>query len=470
MILGIAKHEFKSIYRDGRFRLAAILLGLLFALSVFGAYDYHLTLKKEHDEASHIMREQWENQQEKNPHAAAHYGTYVFKPVYPLSFFDRGLDAYTGNVLFLEGHKSNIPVFRAVEEQPDFARLGNLTPAFVLGILMPLFIIVLGFGAAAAEKENGNLRLLLAQGVKPYQLFLGKCLGLWTAVLLLTLPFFVAGASGLLVSGVDNTHWLRYACIFLFYQAYFGCFIHLTFFISALVGRQQSALVGTLGLWVFCCLILPKAAVSLARQLYPVPSWETYNEAIAEDLKNGVDGHDGTSAFTQKLQQQTLEKYRVESVEQLPFNWAGFVMQRGEEHQTYIYQKHRRQLLDIYQKQEQMKLTAATFSPYILLNALSQRLSGTDVDAFFDFLGAAEKYRVQLVGELNDDLTYNFSYGNWEGKRGSEFFAGNVKFNYLTPSLNDLLYAARMPAGAIFLWLLISGLLAALSFHQLKPF
>ena len=469
MTLEIAKQEFRNMFREGRFRTAVVLLSILFTLSLFGAYDYYALLKKQHDEASSTMREQWDNQKDKNPHSAAHYGTFVFKPIYPLSYFDRGIDAYTGNTLFLEAHRSNQSKFKRMEDQSDFARLGTLTPAFVLAMLMPLFIIVLGFGAAAIERENGNLRLLLAQGVKPSTLFWGKSLGLWAAVLLLVLPFFIIGALGLLVAEAGSEHWLRYFCMILLYLTYFGCFIHLTLLISAWTGRQNIALVGTLSVWVFACLIVPKVAVNIAKQLHPAPNWQAYYTAIKEDLKNGVDGHDATAVFTKKLEKETLKKYGVDSVQHLPFNWNGFRMQKGEEHETYVFQKHKSQLLDIYQSQQQVHLAAGFLSPFMLNNIVSQRLAGTDVDSYFDFLAAAEKYRVQLVGELNGELTHNFKYGDWNSTRGKTFFAQNADFEYKPPTLDSLLNSIAMPVGVMFLWLLFSGFAAIFFFNNLKP-
>ena len=132
--------------------------------------------------------------------------------------------------------------FRAAEDQGDISRLGTLTPAFVLGLLMPLLIIVLGFGLVATDRENGNLRLILAQGIRPSGLFFGKSLGLWMVVLLLSLPFFIGGAFGLLVADAEIIHWVRYSLIILVYLIYFGCFINLTLLISAWAGRQNAGL------------------------------------------------------------------------------------------------------------------------------------------------------------------------------------------------------------------------------------
>lgn len=465
----IAKQTFINILREGRFRTAVLLICAFFVLSVVGAFNFYASLKKQHIEAEEKMRGQWESQNDKNPHSAAHYGTYVFKPVYPLSYFDRGVDAFTGNTLFLEGHRSNLAQFRTAEDQGDIARFGTLAPAFVLGLLMPLFIIILGFGLVATDRENGNLRLILAQGVRPWSLFFGKSLGLWMVVLLLSLPFFIGGAFGLVAAREEASNWLRYVGIIIVYLVYFGCFINLTLLVSAWAGRQNTALVGTLALWVLACLIVPRAAVNFAKQLYPTPNWQDYYAGIEKDLENGVDGHDGTAVFTKKLEEETLKKYGVEEVKDLPFNWAGYIMQKGEEHETFVFQKHKAGLLEVYLKQRTVHEAAALCSPFVLLNILSQRLAGTDVEVYFDFLAEAEKYRVQLVGELNEDLTKNFKYGDWGGKRGKEFFARNARFDYQPPTIDRLIAPLLTPMATLLMWFIVSGIAALVFFSKLRP-
>jgi hypothetical protein len=52
MIFEIAKQEFRSMLRERRFQVAAILLSGLFLLSLVGAYDYYASLKKQHEQAA----------------------------------------------------------------------------------------------------------------------------------------------------------------------------------------------------------------------------------------------------------------------------------------------------------------------------------------------------------------------------------------------------------------------------------
>jgi ABC-2 type transport system permease protein len=469
MILHIAQQECRSALRERRFQVAALVLAALFVVSLLGTRSTYQNLRRELTDATQTARQQWNTQDAKNPHSAAHYGTFAFKPAYPLSYFDRGIDAYTGNTLFLEAHKMNEAQYRSAADRSEFARLGSLTPAFVLAMLFPLLIVVLGFGTVAGERESGNLRLLLAQGVRPSSLFFGKTLGLWAVTLLLAIPFLALGAWGLLQPGTPADTWPRYGVLVLAYLLYLGCFIHLTLVLSAWSKRTNVALVATLGAWVFICLLLPKAAVNAARWLHPTPSYQAYQDGIKRDLEKGVDGHDPADAYTEKLEKETLKQYGVDSVQHLPFNWDGFIMQKGEEHETFVFQKHKDALLDIFEQQQRVHQMAALASPYLLVGLASQQLSQTDVRNYHDFLAAAERYRIQLVGELNDDLTKNFKYGDWEGKRDTTFFAKNIRFEYATPNLQSTLSGVMPLLWLLAGWFLISGLLGIFIFKQLKP-
>jgi ABC-2 type transport system permease protein len=469
MIQQIIRQSLRSMLRERQFQVAALVLSVFFVVSLLGTRNTHQQLSRELADATQTARQQWNKQEAKNPHSAAHYGTFAFKPAYPLSYFDRGIDAYTGNTLFLEAHKMNEPQHRMAADRSEFARLGSLTPAFVLAMLFPLLIIVLGFGTIAGERESGNLRLLLAQGVRPVPLFLGKTLGLWAATALLAVPFFVLGGWGLLQSGTPAESWTRYGFMVLAYLLYFGCFIHLTVLISARAKRTGVALMATLGAWIFVCLLLPKAAVNTARWLHPTPSYQAYQDAIKRDLENGVDGHDPADAYTEQLEKATLKQYGVDSVQHLPFNWDGFVMQKGEEHETFVFQKHKNDLLTIFDRQQQVHQVAALASPYLLVNLASQQLAQTDVRNYHDFLAAAERYRIQLVGELNNDLTHNFKYGDWGGKRDTAFFAKNIRFEYATPDLTATMSGVMPVLWLLMGWFLLSGLLGILIFKQLKP-
>ena len=468
MIKNIALQEFKGYWYSPIFKVASIILSFLFLTSLWSSFNYYNILQKQAQEATQTARSIWENQEDKNPHSAAHYGTYAFKPVYPLSFFDRGVDAYTGNTLFLEAHKMNEAQYLSAADRSELTRISALTPAYILSVLFPLFIMVLGFGIVAKDWESSNLRLIMAQGVSPFQLFFGKVLGLWGIAALLMFPFFVLGTIGLFLPKTTGEDWLRYGFLLLSYVLYLGCFVHLTLLISAWSRRTNVALVASLGVWIFVCLVAPRATTNLAKWIYPTPDWQTYQDGITKDLEDGVDGHDAADAYTQKLEKETLEKYKVGKVDSLPFNWMGFVMQKGEEHETYVFQKHKDKLLAIFQQQEKVHQSVACLSPFLLNNSVSQALSATDVTTYYGFLDAAEKYRIQLVGELNKDLTDNFKYKDWSSKRGKAFFEKNTTFDYQRPVFSQVFAQIAPVLVALLAWFLLSAVLGYLFIKNLK--
>jgi hypothetical protein len=104
MITQIARKEFTEMLRDGRFRwAAAIVFTLLLASIVMGGKHYR-DVKNQHDLAQAETREHWLRQPAKNPHSAAHYGIYAFKPKMLPAVLDRGVDPFVGQSVWLEAH------------------------------------------------------------------------------------------------------------------------------------------------------------------------------------------------------------------------------------------------------------------------------------------------------------------------------------------------------------------------------
>ena len=156
MIARIAKKEFTEMTRDGRFRWAfAVVMVLLFVSLALG-WKHYRDVDAQHREAERTTRRQWLEQGDKNPHGAAHYGVYAFKPKMPLSLVDQGVDAYTGVAVWLEAHKQNDFKYRPAQDATALARFGELSAAAVLQSLVPLLIIVLAFPAFAGERDWGR--------------------------------------------------------------------------------------------------------------------------------------------------------------------------------------------------------------------------------------------------------------------------------------------------------------------------
>ena len=193
MIATIARKEFIEVVRDGRFRwMAAILIALLVTALLSGWQRYQGRLV-EQQIAQTATDSQFTNQGVKNPHAGAHFGNYAFKPAGPLSFFDNGVENYTGVSVWMEAHIQNPAENRRARDASAIQRFGDLTGSLILQVLLPLMIIFLGFTAFSGEREQGTLRQLMSQGLPVRDLLWGKALGIGTAVAVVLLPCLIAG-------------------------------------------------------------------------------------------------------------------------------------------------------------------------------------------------------------------------------------------------------------------------------------
>ncbi|MGQ0541199.1 MAG: ABC transporter permease subunit, partial [Blastocatellia bacterium] len=324
MIGKIAQKEFIELLRDGRFRWSALIVLVLLVAAVAIGWKNYTTGKAEQANAEAESRESWENQGSRNPHSAAHFGVYAFKPKMPLSLVDSGLDTYTGTNIWVEAHYQNPARGRPIEDATALQRFGELTAAVILQLLLPLVIIFLVFDAFAGERVSGTLRQVLSVGVSRSQLVLGKTLGVLAVLLLFLTPAVVVGVLALSLATSNNVllgSLPRFALMCLAYLLYFGAFIGVGLAVSAFASNTRVALVALIGFWIFSCLILPRAANDLAERIYRTPASAEFWAKVDSDMKSGIDGHDPANKRTKELEQQLLAQYKVEKVEDLPVNF-----------------------------------------------------------------------------------------------------------------------------------------------------
>lgn len=144
MIIKTFVKESKELFREGRVRITLGIVLSLLAVAVWISVRQYNDINAQYAAAQSAERAVWEGQGEKNPHSAAHYGTYAFKPKYPLSLVDQGVDKYVGTSIFLEAHKRNEAQFSAATDQTGLARFGDLTPDFILLFIIPCSLFFWG--------------------------------------------------------------------------------------------------------------------------------------------------------------------------------------------------------------------------------------------------------------------------------------------------------------------------------------
>ncbi len=439
MIRHIVRKEFTDVLRDGRFRWCSILVGALLLVSLGHGWVQARSAQEERSAAQATAREHWETQGEKNPHSAAHYGIYAFKPRLALSFVDEGVDPYTGTSVWLEAHRQNDFLLRPAQDATAAQRIGALTAAQVLQHLVPLLIILLTFGALAGERERGTLRQLLATGIGRRDLAAGKALGVAGALGLLLVPAAVVGAAALVVAspGPAASPLARGTVLAGIYLAYFTAFLALSLAVSAWARSARTALVILLAVWVVNGLVAPRVAVDLSKWLHPTPSALEFARTVEREMATGAGdiSPPDRDASTERL----LVEYGVERVEDLPINAVGVYLQESEEFGNRIFDRNYGALWDTFERQGVVHETVALAAPLLAVRTLSMGLAGTDVEQHRHFAVAAETYRRDLMRQMNGDMTENSLTGDFTYTVGAEVWEAVPPLQYAAPTLGWVL-------------------------------
>ena len=412
----------------------------------------------------------------RHPHRMVHYGHYLFRTPAPLALFDPGLDAVTGQAIFLEGHRQNTVMFAESAASADFGGLCWLSPALVYQLFAPLLIILLGYGSMVRERETSVLAPLLALGISGRSLVLGKALALFFYVVILLIPL-MASCMISLTRGED-----LYAVISLFvvYLMYLTVWIGFTLLASTLLKQRSSVLATLAGLWFGLSLVLPSIAVNLASDSETVAGKIATDFAMLEDVRKLGDGHNANDPAFQKLRRDLLSKYNADSVEQLPVNIRGVVAMESEEKLTDVLNQYADARMTAEAEQAAYIANYAWFTPALAIAFVSRAIAGTDLSHYHHFQKQAESVRYAFVQGLNrvqaeklsyqDDMNRNKDEASWERARVD---ASNWQvldtFQFQTLSLSERISNAAVHIKILLAWLLVTYGLLIWSGNKVKP-
>ena len=403
IVLLIARHFWMNTFKT---RAIYPLMTIIFGLLCFSAYTGWTNYEKQSEIRSHYQhetRESWESNPDKHPHRMAHFGTFAFRQKYPLSMFDSGIESFTGNAVFLEAHKQNSVNFSEASLSTGLLRFGELSMAMILQTVFPLIIFFLGFSAVSADRENGTLKIILTQGARWKEILVGKTLGLMALALLCLAPVGLLMLYFLIAEGGDvGGLWPRFFVLGLVYGMFFMLLSMVTIAVSTSSGKSKNALIKLLAIWLLLVVLLPRSSQALGSYFFPSPSKVEFQSVIEEEVIQKGDSHNPNDPFFKQLKDSVLNAHQVSSVEELPFNYGGFVMAQGEKNSSIIYNNHLNELMQIYKKQNSISELTAVINPYMAVKNLSMALSGTDFDAYVDFQDQAEKYRYELAQKMNE--------------------------------------------------------------------
>lgn len=442
----VAAQELRMLWLSRRFKVLMLLSVLLFGLALLTGWQHGRDYQNAYQSVMGRQHEMWERQGDLNPHSATHQGLYAFKPWNPLSSWDPGLLPYLGSAVFLESHKQNFDRYRAAQDQVRLSRFAPITLATLFQYLLPLLIILLAYAMLAEERESGTLKLLLVQGCSPLQLFWGKALALLAVLAGVVIPLSGLGLGLMALSGPLPGE--RILPFMLGYGLYWLIFIWLSLLVSALASSSRNALLILLGVWFLNALIVPRVGLGWMQALHPLPTAGEFQQSIVKAQEALPDWE----ARTARLKASLMKQYSVKDAKDLPINLEGAVLQDNEKDDSRIHAEHFEALYQRYQADTQAYRQLGWLFPSVAIQSWSQALAGSDFAQHHDFLKAAESYRNDYVGFLNNTIVKAHDKQAFEYTAGNELWKQVPRFDYHGLSLQQALQANLSSLLALGLW------------------
>ena len=399
------RHTLTELLKRPGTKWAIALLNVLALFALVTAYGQLREQQATVSDYGTEVRERWEANPDKHPHRMAHYGYVAFRTPHPLSFFDRGLDSYVGNAVFLEAHRQNTVNFSSASLSTGLLRFGELSGALVLQALLPLLIFFWGYNVVAGEREDGKLRLVFAQGATWPEVILGKTLGLFAAAMTVLLPTMLLTGFLLVMAattGPDFGLLPRFGLLSVGYGLYLFVISLFTVWLSTMSGTAKTALLRLIGCWLLFVLVMPKLSQVAGQLAYPSPSKIAFDRAVQEEVLQQGDSHNPDDPYFKALKDSVLAVHGVATTKELPFNYGGFIMREGEKVSTMTFRAHENRLLARYERQHDVVRWTAFFNPYVAIKYASMALAGTDLRAYRAFKDQAEEFRYGLAQTMNE--------------------------------------------------------------------
>ncbi len=474
-ITRIAREEWRLWLRSKVVIAAALIVAVLLAATSFLTVDRIATEQSQRLEQQVAAEQTFFEQPDRHPHRMVHYGHYAFRPPPPLAMFEPGVDAVTGQSIFLEGHRQNTAMFADTKAAADLGGFAALTPASLYQLLLPLLLIVLGHAMFLRERESGTLAVMLAQGQSSVSLAMGKAAALLGVIVIFMLP--LAGVAAYSVSLGESA--LAAVSLVLGYFVYL-CVWGAVVLAASVILKQRAVSLGVLIFaWLFAALIVPRFAINASSAVIDAPGKiESDLVMLAEQRKLG-DGHDAADPAFMRLQAQVLEQYDVETIEELPINWRGVVASYSEAELTDLLNSYAEERMGLEASQSRLFDLFGLASPTIAISSASRTLAGTDLATHHRFLREAETLRFDFVQALNqahvEDLDYttdinrsNDEASNLRARINASSWQVLDEFRFQPDSADQRLSRSGLTLGILLGWLLLAAAIVVLSARKVK--
>ena len=462
----LVRKDLTELRRDRR--LIAMIVGVtLLSLCAIWVQQQRVRVE-EHDRAAVELRDRqtWLTQGPINPHAAAHFSSWAFRPASAMSFVDPGTFPYAGSAIWMEAHVQDFADLRPIEDRATVLDLGEFSLAWIVQVVAPLLVSMLAAGIIVREREKGTLRMLVVAGTSERRVLAAKIRTLLSLMSAIGLVLAVAAVVALLFFRAPTTDQVERIGLWLLAN---GLYMFVCMAVAVTISSRARTSLGAttmlMAAWAVCIFAVPRFASEVIMTQAPDAPAERFWAQIAADEKDGLDGNGGPSGIS-AFQKQTLAKYHVSDVKDLPVNFAGLRLNEGERVNAYIFDKRYAELRAQDFRQRRLLRAFSAISPVIALQNVSMGIAGTDNAHQWSFADQAERHRRQVVQQLNNEMTLHAGRLDFNYKAGGAMLAAVPAFQYVPPPWQELAPYWLPDAAILVTWAFVGALLLLWSLQR----
>jgi len=386
-------------------------LALSLLLVVFGALvgsQEHRQRLEEHGKLASVEREKLSDIR-----VYSHIKPVASRKPTPLAVFNRGHSDRVGSSVAIS-HRS-VPFLATGGGLEN--ELLTLFPTFdlidVVCYVLGLLALLLSFDAISGERENGTLRLIMANAVSRGRIAWAKYLsGIITLFIPLLLGFLVALLLLNIYSpiGLTGEEWLRVLLIVATAVLYLSAMYLVGLCLSALTRRSSTALMISMLVWLMFVLVIPNLSGFLASQAVEVEttrSLQLKKASLEEEAAHLVSQYESGLPPSQVMGDLSIYGVDGEVLVRLgrPERYAWLndsytYLNRTELRYADRIWDIRRDHLHRLARQSARAYDFSGISPAFMADAITQKLAGTSLEDHEDFMEATRTYRGEIISYI----------------------------------------------------------------------
>ncbi len=253
--------------------------------------------------------------------------------------------------------------------------------AFIIGYILSLIALWFTFDAFSGEREQGTLRLMLANSIPRHTVLIGKFLG---ALFSISIPFALAVLVNLLlISTASTVHltteaWGRLGIIFCLALLYTSLFVALGLLVSARVQQSAVSLMILLLTWVTFVVFMPSTLASIASSFSPAMSFDEYwkqRNPIQENLWD---------KYKERRRSSELDDSKLRAKSE-------FYTENAERDERWQEEQLKYRTSQVHRAR-----AITSISPATLLQHLIEGFAGTGFERHLQFVENTQRYARQL--------------------------------------------------------------------------